>query len=75
MGTGRRAVQQLREFLARQLVPGDQVMLATYDLGLHVRLPFTDDPAALAAALDRVETACRSRGTRTTARGWRPFGR
>ncbi|HKV07576.1 MAG TPA: VWA domain-containing protein [Thermoanaerobaculia bacterium] len=51
-GNRARAVQQLRKFLAQQLVPGDQVMMATYDLGLNVRLPFTSDPAQIAWALD-----------------------
>jgi VWFA-related protein len=47
-----RAIQQLREFLTRQLAPGDRVMLVTNDLGLHIRLPFSSDPAAIARALD-----------------------
>lgn len=47
-----RAIQQLRQFLTRQLSPGDKVMMATYDLGLHVRLPFTGDPVSINAALD-----------------------
>ncbi|HSK78706.1 MAG TPA: VWA domain-containing protein [Thermoanaerobaculia bacterium] len=51
-----RAIQQLREFLTRQLVPGDKVMIASYDLGMNVRLPFTSDPAALSAALDGLGT-------------------
>src|SRR5215213_136844 len=55
-GNRARALQQLREFLTRQLVPGDQVMIASYDLGVNVRLPFTSDPAALAAALDGLAT-------------------
>jgi VWFA-related protein len=52
MGNRARALQQLREFLTRELVPGDKVMMVSYDLGVHVRLPFTGDPAAIAAALD-----------------------
>ncbi|HEX6861999.1 MAG TPA: VWA domain-containing protein, partial [Thermoanaerobaculia bacterium] len=55
-GNRARALQQLREFLTRQLVPGDQVMIASYDLGMNVRLPFTSDPAALSAALDLLGT-------------------
>jgi VWFA-related protein len=55
-GNRARAIQQLREFLTRQLVPGDKVMIASYDLGMNVRLPFTSDPAALAAALDGLTT-------------------
>jgi VWFA-related protein len=47
-----RAVQQLRQFLTQRLAPGDKVMMATYDLGLNVRLPFTSDPESINAALD-----------------------
>ncbi|HEX6862000.1 MAG TPA: VWA domain-containing protein, partial [Thermoanaerobaculia bacterium] len=56
MANRSRAVRQLREFLTRKLVPGDQVMIVTYDLGLSVRLPFTGDPAAISAALDGLGT-------------------
>src|SRR5690349_9052149 len=52
MGNRARALQELRDFLTRQLVPGDRVTIVSYDQGLHVRLPFTSDPAAIAAALD-----------------------
>jgi VWFA-related protein len=55
-GNRARAVKQLREFLTRQLTPGDQAMIATNDLGgMNVRLSFSSDPAALSAALDRLE--------------------
>jgi VWFA-related protein len=50
-----RVVRQIREFLARQLAPGDRVMLATYDLGLHVRFGFTSDPATIAKGLREAE--------------------
>ena len=50
-----RVVRQLGEFLERQLVPGDRVMILTYDLGLHVQLPFTSDPAVIAKALPGLE--------------------
>ena len=50
-----RVLRQLRDFLS-QLSPGDRVMLATYDLGLNVRVPFTSDPALLARGLAKVET-------------------
>jgi VWFA-related protein len=50
-----RVLRQLRDFLTRDLVPGDRVMVVTYDRGLHIRLPFTDDRAALARALDAAE--------------------
>ena len=49
-----RVLAQLREFLTQQLAPGDQVMVATYDLGLKIRLPFTKDRESLAWALDQV---------------------
>ena len=49
-----RAIQQLRDFLPRQLAPGDRVMLVTNDFGLHIRLPFSNDLAAITQALDRL---------------------
>jgi len=50
-----RALQQIREFLGHGISPGDRVMVVTYDLGgLHVRQPFTDNPAVVASALDEV---------------------
>ncbi|HJX27023.1 MAG TPA: VWA domain-containing protein, partial [Thermoanaerobaculia bacterium] len=49
-----RALQQLRTFLERDLSADDQVMVVTYDLGLHVRQPFTTDRAAVSRALDQV---------------------
>ncbi|HEX6864506.1 MAG TPA: VWA domain-containing protein, partial [Thermoanaerobaculia bacterium] len=55
-GNRARAVQQLRQFLLQQLVPGDEVMIATYDLGVNVRLPFTGDPAQIARALDGINS-------------------
>ena len=50
-----RVLEQLRDFLGRELVAQDQVMVVTYDQGLHIRLPFTADRAALGRALDAVE--------------------
>ncbi|HEY2738989.1 MAG TPA: VWA domain-containing protein [Thermoanaerobaculia bacterium] len=50
-----RALGQVRTFLTTELIAGDQVMLATYDHGLHIRLPFSSDRAALGRALDAVE--------------------
>ncbi len=47
-----RAIRQLREFLTRQLAPGDRVMVVTNDFSLNVRLPFSSDPAAIVQALD-----------------------
>jgi VWFA-related protein len=51
-----RVLKQLHEFLARQLAPGDRVMLVTQEKGLHVRLPFTSDPAVIARGLSAIET-------------------
>jgi VWFA-related protein len=51
-----RAIQQLRELLTKQLDPGTRVMLVTYDLGPHVRVPFTSDPAFLEKGLREIET-------------------
>ncbi|HET9210282.1 MAG TPA: VWA domain-containing protein [Thermoanaerobaculia bacterium] len=51
-----RAIQQLRELLTRQLDPGTRVMLVTYDLGPHVRVPFTTDPADIEKGLREIET-------------------
>lgn len=53
-GSRARVLSQVREVL-KTLRPQDRVMLATNDLDLKVRLPFTNDPAALAVALDAVE--------------------
>ncbi len=52
-----RVLRQVREFLSRRLAAGDLVMLASWDPGLHVRLPFTTDREALAKALDDQEKA------------------
>jgi VWFA-related protein len=51
-----RAVRQLRELLTRQLDPGIRVMLVTDDPGLHVRFPFTRDPAVIATGLREIES-------------------
>jgi VWFA-related protein len=51
--TRARVLSQLREFLTHQLAPGDQVMVATYDNSLRIRLPFTKDRSTLAWALDQ----------------------
>ncbi len=50
-----RAVRQLRQFLARELVPSDRVTLVTQDFSLNIRLPFTGDQAALSRALDQID--------------------
>lgn len=51
-----RALTQIRSFLSEALGPEDKVMVVTQDPGLHVRLPFTADRAALAAALTSIES-------------------
>ncbi len=51
-----RAVEQIRKFLAQSTRPGDRVLLATYDNSLRVRHAFTDDRAALDAALHEIES-------------------
>jgi VWFA-related protein len=51
-----RSVEQIRKFLAQNARPGDRVLLATYDNSLRVRLSFTDDRAALDAALHEIES-------------------
>ena len=51
-----RVLKQLGEFLTHQLAPGDRVMLVTSDPGLHVRVPFTGDPALLGKGLQEIGT-------------------
>ncbi|MFY9825264.1 MAG: VWA domain-containing protein [Thermoanaerobaculia bacterium] len=50
-----RALEQLREFLAKTMKPGDRVMLVTSDAALKIWQPFTSDPAAVNAALAQIE--------------------
>jgi VWFA-related protein len=54
-GSRTRALEQVRRFLSQNVRKGDRVMLATGDPELHVRQPFTDDLAALDAALRGME--------------------
>ena len=49
-----RVIRQLRDFLARKTAPGDRILLATNDLGLHVQVPFTSDLAALDRGLQEI---------------------
>jgi VWFA-related protein len=49
-----RVLKQLGKFLTQRLAPGDRVMLVTDDIGLHIRVPFTRDPAALLEGLKEV---------------------
>lgn len=55
-----RALAQLRGFLDRRLAPGDRAMLVTYEWGLHVRLPFSADRAAIATTLQGLENTVAS---------------
>jgi VWFA-related protein len=50
-----RALEQLREFLAGSVKPGDRVMLVTSDASLKIWQTFTSDPAALNSALNEME--------------------
>lgn len=50
-----RVLRELREFLTQNTRPGDRVMLVTYDRERHVRVPFTTDAAAVAAATFQLE--------------------
>jgi len=49
-------LQQLRDFLTRELDPGTRVMLVTDDMGLKIRVPLTRDPAAIARGLQEIGT-------------------
>jgi len=51
----RRLLKDLRPLLRQRLAAGDQVMLLAYDRSVRVLEPFTRDPEALEAALDRLE--------------------
>lgn len=63
-----RALQQIQKYLDREISPGDRVMVATYDLGLHVRQPFTDDRAALARAFEQVSRLSANGGENNRAK-------
>lgn len=63
-----RVLRQLGEVLTRELRPGDQVMVATHDLGLQIRLPFTADRAALGRALESVSQLATNGGELDRAR-------
>lgn len=51
-----RVLRALRTFLDEHLKPGDRAMVVSYERALHVRQPFTSDPAALSRALLELET-------------------
>jgi VWFA-related protein len=63
-----RALRQIRDFLSRRVSAGDPVMLATWDPGLHVRLPFTTDREALGRALDAEEKVSAVNGAASNRR-------
>jgi VWFA-related protein len=63
-----RALRQIRDFLARHASAGDPVLLATWDPGLHVRLPFTTDREALGRALDAQEQVSAGNGAAANRR-------
>jgi VWFA-related protein len=50
-----KAVEQIRAFLARSVRPGDRVMIAANGLGMRLIQPFTEDGAAIDAALKKAE--------------------
>jgi VWFA-related protein len=51
-----RAVEQIRQFLRQNIHAGDRVMLATLDINLRNRLPFTADGDRIDAALREAES-------------------
>jgi VWFA-related protein len=51
-----RAVEQIREFLRQNVRAGDRVMLASLDINLRNRLPFTEDRGRIDSALHDAET-------------------
>jgi VWFA-related protein len=59
----RRVLGQLREFLAQGVGTHTDVMVASYDRALNIRLPFTSDPARVTEALIELE-ATRCEGAR-----------
>ena len=50
-----RVFRRLREFLHQSVEPGDRVMLVSYDRSLHIRQPFTSEPALVSSALFDME--------------------
>jgi VWFA-related protein len=51
-----RVIRQLEEYLTSRLAPGDRVMIVSHDPGLHVRLPWTEDRAAIQGTLEALKT-------------------
>ncbi len=52
--TRRATFNHLRDFLAQDLPEHLQLMFVTYDGSVHLRVPFTNDPSELVAALDTI---------------------
>lgn len=54
-----RVFKQMKEFVRDVMRPGDEVMLATFNRSMKVRVPFTRDPVQIQQALDIIagETA------------------
>lgn len=61
-GNRTRMLQQLRSYLAEHLGPHDRVLLASYDLGLRIETPFTNDGEKLGKALDALALRATSGG-------------
>ena len=61
-GSRKRVLDQLRDHLHGALRPGDQVMLATLEPQVRIRQGFTDDPAAIDAALEAFGKSAAARG-------------
>jgi VWFA-related protein len=49
-----RRLEQVRRFVRQSLLPDDQVMLVTFELGFHVRHPFRKSSSALGPELDEM---------------------
>ena len=54
-GSRNRVIRRLRGFLDRATGDGARVMVVTNDGSPNIRLPFTDDPERIAAALEELE--------------------
>ncbi len=63
-----RVLRELRSFIREQLRPEDQVMLASFDPALNLRLPFTNDRESLNRALLELEEVSAQRLHRNNER-------
>ncbi|MEM8932605.1 MAG: VWA domain-containing protein, partial [Acidobacteriota bacterium] len=50
-----KVIREARRFLANHVLPGDKVMVVTFERSLHVRQAFTEDLALIHAALTDIE--------------------